>query len=143
MSWATVEQVTEITGVTVSEAVLTQAQFNIELFSGVDESYLIKARDQRYLRMATAYQAAWLKGQIDVMTRTDVSDVTQDEMSLRYANAEAPVLAPLARQAIKRLSWKVSRSVMVRRAADTVRQLDPEEAFVTDTGGPPYRPLGS
>lgn len=143
MSWASIAETTNITGVVVSESVLTQAQFTIELFSGVDESYVITGRDTRYLRMAVAYQAAWLKGQIDVMTRTDVSQVTQDQLSLIYANQDAPVLAPLARQALKRLSWKTSRSVTLRRPQDTRKSWDPEQEFVTDTGGPPYRPLGS
>lgn len=141
MSWATTEQVETITGVSVTEALVTQAQFHIELFTEVTEDYNLRPRDLRYLRMAVAYQAAWLKGQIDVATRTDVSSATQDTMTFTYANPEAAVLAPLARHALKRLSWKVSRSVTVRTPADVAKVLDPEEAFVTDVGGPPYRPL--
>lgn len=141
MAWADVSYTTSITGVVVTEAHLAQAQGHIELFSGVTEDYAVKARDVRYLRMAVAYQAAFVKGQIDLATRTDVSSVTQDEMSLVYANQEAPVLGPLARHALKRLSWKTNRSVRTPRPQDTLRQSDPEQEFVTDTGGPPYRPL--
>jgi hypothetical protein len=143
MAWADVEYTGNITGVVVTESHIAQAQGHIELFSGVTEDYVIKARDVRHLRMAVAYQAAFVKGQIDLHNRTDVSQVTQDEMSLQYANAEAPVLAPLARVAIKRLSWKGNRSVRTPRPQDAVITWDPEQEFVTDTGGPPYRPLGS
>lgn len=143
MSWATADQVSDITGVTVTDAQVTQAQFVIELFAEVTETYKLKARDVRILRMAVAYQAAWLNGQIDVTSRTDVSSATQDEMSWTAAHEETNQLAPLTRQCLKRLSWKGPRSSRVRRPVDTIRQADPEEAFVTDTGGPPYRSLGS
>ena len=141
MVWATAQQTLDMTGVTVTDTQVSQAQTMVELFSGVDESYALRGRDVRYLRMAVAYQAAWIKGQIDVTTRTDVSQVTQDEMSFTYANQDAPVLAPLARQALKRLSWKTSRSVMVQRLIDTVTPMDPTMAFLTDEDCSGYRPM--
>lgn len=142
MAWATVQQVQDITRVTVTEADVAAAQFVVELFSEVTEAYTLPARDARYLRMAVAFQAAWLHTQIDAAARTDVSTVTQDEMSFTYATPEAAVLAPLTAHALKRLSWKGTRSVRVRSPEDADKALDPEEAFVTDSGGPPYRPLG-
>lgn len=144
MGWATATDVLDMTGVTVTDAQVLQAQTLIELFSGIDESYSISGRDTRHLRMAVAYQAAWMKGQIDVTTRTDVATVTQDEMSFTYANADAPVLAPLARQALKRLSWKTTRSVMVQRLGDprTGTSGDPTTAFLTDEDCSGYRPMG-
>jgi hypothetical protein len=132
MSWATVQDTLNITGVTVTEAKVTQAQFNVELFSGVTEEYQLRPRDLRHLKLAVAYQAAWLTGQIDVTTRTDVESFTQDEMSIKYANKEAAVLAPLARQAIKRLSWTGTRSVRIRRPADVATAGDPDTRFTTD-----------
>lgn len=142
MAWADVTYTENITGVVVSESQLAQAQAVIELFSGVTESYALSGRDGRHLRMAVAYQAAWMKGQIDVTTRTDVSSVTQDEMSFQYANPDAPVLAPLARAALKRLSWKGTRSTLVRRPVDLVAPgWSPEQDFVTDRDCSGYRPL--
>lgn len=146
MAWADVEYTGSITGVAVTESHITQAQAVIELFSGVTEQYALRARDTRHLRMAVAYQAAWMKGQIDVTTRTDVDQLTQDEMSLTYAkaNPDAPVLAPLAQRALKRLSWKGNRSVRLRRPIDTADRFDATEAFVTDADeNCGYRPLGS
>lgn len=141
MAWATADQVQAITRVSVTDADVTAAQYTVELFSDVTEAYTLSTRDTRILRMAVAYQAAWLAGQIDVATRTDVSSATQDSMSFTHANPEAPVLAPLARHAIKRLSWKRSRSVRTPSPGDAATVRDPEQEFVTDTGGPPYRPL--
>lgn len=144
MAWADVTYTGNITGVVVTESHIAQAQGMIELFSGVTEQYKLKARDVRHLRMAVAYQAAWLKGQIDVMTRTDVGQVTQDEMSFTYnpANPEAPVLGPLARAALKRLRWKGTRSIKLRRPKDPADRMDATEAFVTDEDECGYRPLG-
>jgi hypothetical protein len=132
MSWATIEQTINITGVTVTEPKVTQAQFTIELFSGVTEEYAIPRRDGRHLMMAVAYQAAWLSGQVDVTTRSDVSQFTQDNMSATNANQEANVLAPLARQCIKRLSWKKSRSVKLRRLSDVANPNSADTVFLTD-----------
>lgn len=140
MSWATVAETANITGRTVTDATVTQAQFQIELFSGVTEEYAIPRRDLRHLKLAVAYQAAWLAGQIDVSTRTDVSQFTQDEMSATYAHEDAVVLAPLAQRALRRLSWKGSRSVQLKRRADLVPVQDPTEAFVTDADESGYRP---
>jgi hypothetical protein len=142
MAWADPAYTVSITGVTVTEAHVTQAQAVIELFSGVTESYALKARDVRHLRMAVAYQAAWIKPQIDVTSRTDVSQVTQDEMSFTVAHEDAQILAPLAQRALKRLSWKTSRSVRLRRPVDPSERRDLEQEFVTDTGDSElgYRP---
>lgn len=131
MAWATTAEVLDITGETVTDSKVTQAQYVIELFSGVTEDYVIPGRDARHLKMAVAYQAAWAAHQVDVTTRTDVSQFTQDETSATYANKEAPVLAPLARHALKRLSWKGSRSVKLQKITD-VAPTDPDTAFLTD-----------
>jgi hypothetical protein len=145
MAWADTTYTESITGVAVTDALVTQAQAVIELFSGVTESYNLKARDTRHLRMAVAYQAAWAKSQIDVTSRTDVSQVTQDEMSFTAAHEDAQILAPLAQRALKRLSWKTSRSVRLRRPVDPSERRDFTQEFVTDTGDSEleYRPWSS
>lgn len=142
MAWADEAYTLSITGVTVTAAKVTQAQAMIELFAGVTEQYKLTARDTRHLRMAVAYHAAWLTGQIDVASRTDVTQVTQDEMSFTYQNADGAVLAPLAQRALKRLSWKTNRSVRLRRPVDVLERRDFDQEFVTDTGDSEseYRP---
>lgn len=149
MAWATKEYASDITGTTVTDANIGVAQGMIELFSGVTEEYNLRKRDVRHLKMAVAYQAAWVAGQIDVTTRTDVGQVSQDEMSFTYANPDAVVLAPLARAALKRLSWKTSRSVRLQRPRDPGEGLTvqaQERAFVTDDetmfSESQYRPMG-
>jgi hypothetical protein len=142
MAWADATYTESITGVAVTAGQVTQAQTMIELFSGVTEQYKLRARDVRYLKMAVAYQAAWINGQIDVTTRSDVSQVTQDEMSFTNATVDAAVLAPLATRALRRLSWKTNRSVRLRRPVDPLERRDFTQEFVTDTGDSEleYRP---
>lgn len=142
MAWADATYTSSITGVAVTADHVIQAQAMIELFSGVTEQYKLRARDTRHLKMAVAYQAAWVAGQIDVTTRSDVSQVTQDKMSFTNANPDAAVLAPLAQRALKRLSWKTNRSVRLRRPVDPNERRNWTEEFVTDTGDSElgYRP---
>lgn len=143
MAWADETYASDITGVSVTAVKITQAQAMIELFSGVTEEYKLRPRDVRHLKMAVAYQAAWLEGQIDVTTRTDVGQATQDEMSFTYATdkPDAAVLAPLAHRALRRLSWKGNRSVRLRRPMDPNADMDATERFVTDVDDCGYIPL--
>src|SRR5690606_12174704 len=116
MSWASAEDTLAMTGVQVTEDLLAQAQGVIDVFSGVTEGaeQEISARNRRLLRSAVAYQAAWMVGQIDVMTRTDVSQLRQDGSEFTAAHPDSLVLAPLAKRCLDRLSWRGARSRRVR-----------------------------
>ena len=115
MTWATAAETLALTGVSVTTTQLAQAQGIIDVFSGVVEDAVddLTVRDRRLLRYATAYQAAWMTQQIDVTSRTDVSSLDQDGITVTLANQDALVLAPLAVRCLKRLSWLGSRSVQV------------------------------
>lgn len=106
MAWATTSEVLALTGVTVEDATLSQAQGVIDLVSGVTEDVEdLSTRDTRLLRAAVAYQAAWMHGQVDVMTRSEVSALEQDGVKVTPTDADALILAPLARRALAGLSW--------------------------------------
>ena len=116
MPWATVADVAAYTGAEVSDAQVFQAQAVVDLFSNTTEaaSADMKARDRGRLRYAVAYQAAWAAEQVDVTSRTEVTDVRQDGMWFTPGHEDALFLAPLARRWLMRLSWRRSRSVQVR-----------------------------
>ena len=127
MAWATEAETLALTGVTVSAALLAQAQGVIELFAGITEANdsELTAANIRMLRVAVAYQAAWMDGQIDVTTRTDVAQVQQDGATVKPLGADALILAPLARRALDRLSWLRKRSMRtVRAGARTYGSVD-------------------
>jgi hypothetical protein len=137
-SWATTDDVLAVTGATVNDDVLTQAQGVIDVYSNVtiESSGAFSARDIRLLGLALCYQVAWQVNQVDIFTRTDVISVTQDGLSFNPANPEALELAPLAKRCLDRLSWRKPRSLRVRSSTDPIypRIEDVEAAWLRDEG---------
>lgn len=109
-AWATIAEVSEITGITVDDGQLARAQGVIELAVGrTADATHIGARDLRWLKRAVAYQAAWMKDQADYFTRLDVDRSSQDGASQDYRGRQD--LAPLAKTALRKVTWRRSRSV--------------------------------
>lgn len=118
-SWASPADVEEITGIVPTDAVLAQAQTLIELRVGRTAAVTSSLRTSavRWLRLAVAYQAAWMSGQPDLFTRTEVKRISQDGATVEFT-PDGQTLAPLARRALKRLGWKGTRSVSVDSVFD-------------------------
>lgn len=121
IAWSTREEVSQITGLSeddLTDDELQRAQFIIDLVSGrtLDMRDLLinenRKRDLRWLRMAVAYQVAWMKAQPDLFTRWDLTRTSQDGENSDFVPG-ATTLAPLAKRAIRRLSWKGTRSVSI------------------------------
>lgn len=116
-SWAQPTDVLNVTGVQVTPSQVLQAQSSIEILCGRSFAVpvdTLKTRDLHYLKLAVAYQCAWLRQQPDFFGRSDLSSINQDGMSITYDPAtggKAVVCAPLARRAMRRLSWMKSRSM--------------------------------
>lgn len=107
-TWADITRVFDLTGVTVTEPQLVQAQGVIETFVDIDPAdpgEHFSVRDRERLVKAHAYQAGWMFEQIDLHQRTDVDNLSQDGITFKYANPDAVVLAPLAHRNIDQLSW--------------------------------------
>jgi hypothetical protein len=119
MTWATAAETLTYTGIDVTDAEVAQAQFIVELFADTTEDAsdagLISSKNLRFLKMAVAYQAAWITEHPDLFTHVDVSTMLQDGLQFTRGHENAMVLAPFARRAINRLSWKRNRSIKVRR----------------------------
>ncbi len=73
----------------------------------------VSTSDLRRLKVATVYQAIWVKANADEEERTDVTQIRTAGLSGEAATlaADGIVLAPLARRLLQRLSWIRSRSV--------------------------------
>lgn len=146
MAWATASEALALTGATVDDDQLDQAQGVVELFAGITEANTADlGANRRLLRAAVAYQAVWMAAQIDVATRTDVSSLTQDGAGVTPAHADALILAPLAKRALDRLSWRHGpRSTRINRATDTPRfqtLAEAAAAFMRDETHDCWRPL--
>ena len=116
-TWATAADVLSLTGATVTDSQLTQANGAIELHAGrlyTDAVTRTGTRDIEWVRRACAYQAAWMLSQPDMFARLDYTEVGKERGTPTKVTATAMTLAPLARRALGRVSWLRSRSLHVR-----------------------------
>lgn len=115
-TWATAADVASLTGATVTDPQLTQANAAIELHAGrlyADAVTRTGTRDIEWMRRACAYQAAWMLSQPDMFTRLEMQAISATGRPVPII-ASALTLAPLARRALNRVSWFRSRSLHVR-----------------------------
>lgn len=120
MAWATAADLLAYLGVTLNDArYLTIANTDITVYANRSESASasISNRDLLALKLATCYQAAWLPAQPDALTRVNVESSTADGESVRFASEAQQNLAPGAQRALKNLSWKGSRTLVVPSTA--------------------------
>ena len=107
--WATIADVDEVTGKTVTAKERGIAVRSLEPLIGVIEAVErpdISDRDRYWLKLATCYQAAFVLDNPDLFSRADVTSASQDGESANFRNVDAHLLAPLARKCIRRLSWR-------------------------------------
>lgn len=121
MAWATIEQVAAITGRTVEQASIDIAVGICGLKVGLfqDEVPNVAGRNGRALRAMVAYEAIFVEENPDLFERLDVSSTSQDGQSANF-KADALVLAPLAKLAMRRLSWKGTHSTSHEVAGERV-----------------------
>lgn len=138
MAWATIVEVADTTGVTVDAADLAQAQDVIEVYANrtpaADSG--LTTRDLVWLKKAVCWQTAWQSQQYGYAARQAGKTVSQDGSSVTRTADSDLVLAPLAARALKNLSWKGSRTKVLRpvgvpRGAG-LGQLETEAQFLRD-----------
>jgi hypothetical protein len=116
MAWATSSDLLAYLGVTLSASTyLTQANTMISIYANRSEaaSASISNRDLLALKLATCYQAAWLPSQPDALGRVNIDSTTVDGESIKFSNEAQQNLAPGAIRALKNLSWKASRTLVI------------------------------
>lgn len=139
--WCDIAQVSLMTGKTVTDVQMVQAQMVIE---GYTECFadqvppVMWPRDLRWLQDALAYQAAWMADRLDNFDNVDVTSVSQDGQSVTVAHPQANKLAPFAWTAIHKLSWmrtgRISMSRDMRARYSNWAQI--EQAFLRDEVNP-------
>jgi hypothetical protein len=123
-SWASIEDVKTLTGRDLTDVDRTLAVTAIELHTGLIEAVErtgMTGRDRYWLKLAVAYQAVWLLAQPDYLERNAVASVAQDGQSASAGNPDWLTLAPLARKALKKLSWRNLRVVTIGHAERRTR----------------------
>ncbi len=131
--FATVAQA-RAAGYELTENDLLRAQGHIEVMCGrmIEaiqegiENETISRQDIKRLRMATIYQAVWVRGNPDVEERTDVTQIRTAGLSGESAQltADGITLAPLARRLLIGLSWVRSRSIKTAKSRMTKPNLN-------------------
>lgn len=118
----TVEQVKESTGVDVTDAQIANAWGIISTLTGVDLTIEVPllARDARALRTAVVWQAPYLKANPGLTDQPgNLTSASTNGVAVAYSadqGSAGAILAPLARAALKRLSWRGIRVVRMRPA---------------------------
>src|SRR4249920_3078139 len=148
MVWATAADVTTYTGTSLSafpdpNACLALANSTITIYCNRSEaaSASVSDRDLLALKMATAFQVAWLTQQDDYLTRVNFESSTIDGESVRFSGEQQQNLAPMARRALRNLSWKGSRTlsipdIAVPRGGGQVIDFLSESADTSDSWSP-------
>jgi hypothetical protein len=115
-AWATISEVLSYTRIAVESEDLDSAQVMIEIFADVvyGQTEHISTKNLRLLKMAVAYQAAWMTQHPDLFTHTDIQSINQDGIFYVHQHENSYLLAPMARRCIKRLSWNRVRNIKVR-----------------------------
>lgn len=129
--WASIADIKNVTGKDVDATTRNLAAASVELTTGLIESVErsdISARDRYWLRQAVAFQAAWISIQADYLERSDVASVSQDGQSTQ-GNPDWLVLAPLARRALKKLSWRGVRTMLLPVGTERAQRLS---ALISD-----------
>lgn len=117
MPWATIEQITDQTGKTVSAEAVAVASAMIDTRAGTDSSMpddSLTARDRGVLRKATAWQAVWVAPKLEqgLLDQREGSRQTTAAGVTDRRDTDASVLyAPLALLELRNLSWFGTRSV--------------------------------
>jgi len=113
--WALPADVLNVTGLTVDVTAVNLAVLTLETVTGLIESIErpdISARDRHYLKLMTCYQVAFMKDNPDLFTRADVTSASQDGDNANFRNVDSHLFAPLARKAMRRLSWRAVRALI-------------------------------
>jgi hypothetical protein len=125
MTWATAQDVLNITGQQVSDQQVIYAGFTIDMFTGRPYSFTgpdgqeynwyenTGDIDAYYLKLAVVFQTVWIQAQPDMMSRLDLANVPAKGRPLTL-NVGALLLGPLAKKALSRVSWLRSRALHVR-----------------------------
>jgi hypothetical protein len=130
-TWCTTADVLTFAKATVDETTLLQAGADIDVECGrpynvfvanLPAGYVcqISAMDLYWLKLACAYQAAWISTQPDLYSRSDVTAVGRGKANVQFTPS-AMTLAPKARVTLNRVSWLKSRSVHVPGPEDLDR----------------------
>jgi hypothetical protein len=125
--FVTTTQVKTITGKIVNAGLVERAQYAIEAYVGKFEADVEDTRDLEILKRATAYQAAYMLNNEDIVfEQMAVSTTMQNDASTTFKAGDkvSPFIAPMAVMMCDKLSFIRSRSVYTGKISQTTASSD-------------------
>lgn len=121
--FTTTTEVKTITGKIVNAGLIERAQYALEAYIGKFEDEVVDTTDLEILKRATAYQAAYMLNNEDVVfEQMAVSTTTQNDASTTFkpGDSVSPFIAPMAVMMCSKLSFVKSRSIKTGKIAPTI-----------------------
>jgi hypothetical protein len=125
--FVTTTQVKTITGKVVNAGLVERAQYAIEAYVGKFEADVEDTRDLEILKRATAYQAAYMLNNEDIVfEQMAVSTTMQNDASTTFKAGDkvSPFIAPMAVMMCDKLSFIRSRSIYTGKVSQTTASSD-------------------
>jgi len=147
--FCTIQDVYNITGQSVQDSSLTVAWSVIEGIIGrpayelqepdnTSNLVVLTVRDQYWLQKATAFQAIFVEANPDWFSSFDISATSQSGQSATF-NQDGLIVAPMARRALRFVTWMKTRSVKIQKPYPYGQLLRTSQ---NDNVGPPWGPVG-
>jgi hypothetical protein len=121
--FTTINDVKTITGKIVDTALVSRAQYALEAYLSKFESEVTDTVDLEILKRATAYQAAYMLNNEDIVfEQMAVSTTMQNDSSTTFKSGDAvsPFIAPMAVMMCSKLSFIKSRSIKTGKINPTL-----------------------
>lgn len=144
-TWATPADVLALLGQEVDDATVGTANVVIEILGG--RIYTIAAsrtgtHDLEVMKRAVVFESVWITGQPDFFTRLDVNAITEGRRSIGVKDLSL-ILAPMAKMALRRVSWLKSRSLHVRSPfQDGLSPISPNPDSAANDAYERWAPMG-
>jgi hypothetical protein len=125
--FVTTTQVKTITGKVVNAGLVERAQYVIEAYVGKLEADITNTRDEELLKRATAYQAAYMLNNEDIVfEQMAVSTTMQNDASTTFkaGDSVSPFIAPMAVMVCNKLSFMKARSIYTGKSSQTTDSSD-------------------
>ena len=115
--FVTTGEVLELTGFSVSDATIRQAQAIVEVAAGKTESMInpvTQANDLEWIKYGVAWQCAYMETDSEkVYEQANVASVSQNNFKIDFGG-KVYAMSPLTVEAMKRLSWNKSKTLKTR-----------------------------
>lgn len=125
--FATINDVKAITGKNVSSDLLERAQYALEAYIGYFEEDVTDLKDIEICKRATAYQAAYMLNNEDIVFEqmlVSTTGVNDSYTTFKNNDNFSPFISPMSLMICRKLSFMKSRSVYTGKNLSSLPQVD-------------------